>query len=176
MRIITFALLVVFAISAVAQKTPVEKAINKYAKKGIDIHLIEPGTKEFEEEFKVDEKTMESLSKLDAVMIIRPDSINPSKAAEEKLVLKTREALDDERYVGLLEVHGDDGEDVSMHVSYTDKGVITEAILLVDESDDFVMIYVQGVIDFSNFDFEEMIEALASGKKKDSEHEESGGE
>lgn len=173
MRIATFIILAVFALSTYAQKSPVEKAVKKYGgKKGIAIEVIDPSSDDFQEKMhNKDNAVSKSMDQLDFIKIIKPDTLEASQTAVDRFLTHVQSALQDDSYATIFEVRGEDGEDVSMHVSQSPDGVFREMALLVEEKDDFTMIYMKGEVDMNAFDFGDFLSVLGSDKKKDCEHD-----
>lgn len=173
MRIATFIILAVFALSTYAQKSPVEKAVKKYGgKKGIAVELIDPSSDDFQKNVQgKDNAVSKSMNQLDFIKIIKPDTLESSQVAVDRFLTHVQSALEDDSYATIFEVSGDDGEDVSMHVNQSADGVFREMALLVQEEDDFTMIYMKGEVDMNAFDFGDFLSVLGSDKKKDCEHD-----
>lgn len=179
MKIFTLIVLTVFTITAIAQKTPLEKVINKYAdKKGVSIKEIEPGSEEFKGQFHVEgDEINEVLVQLESIKIINVDTKAASLSTFKKFYDNTVIALEDDRYSELMKVNADDGEDVSFHVNRQEDGLFKEIVLLVNQGTGFMMVYVKGEIDMSDFNFGEFMSAFTCGqKKKDSEHTDHSGQ
>jgi len=173
MKLVTVIILAVFTITAVAQKSPVDKVISKYAdKEGIEVQLIEPGSEEFRSEVKLEgDEVNDALAQLESIQIIKCDSKEASASTIEKFYNKTLDALEDERYVELMNVKGDDGEKVSFHVVQPDASSINEMVLLVNEEDGFMMVHVKGNVDMSNLNFGELMSVFSNGPNKKCGHE-----
>jgi|GEM_PF-3458794 len=174
MRLTTFIILTVFALSALAQKTPLEKAVNKYGdKKGIAMEVIDPSSDEFKEQIKSEDNAVaKSLNQLDFIKILKPDTLESSEAAVDKFLSNVRSALEDDSYASIVEVHAEDGEDVSLHVNQTSDGLFRELALLVEEEDGFTMIYMKGEVDMNAFNFMDFLSVLSGDKKKDCKQDE----
>ncbi len=166
MRVIIFTLLAVFTITAYAKKSSVEKFIKKQAKtEGISIQAIEPGSEEFNAEFQFEgEKIEKALAQLDIIKIISCDSASTTASIRDDFYSKAMDALQHEDYIEIVRVHSDDNEDVGFYYNQMEDGLIREAVLLVKESHDVMMVYVKGEIDFSNFFTKELLGLMQKGK------------
>ena len=166
MRVFIFTLLAVFTITAYAQKSSVEKFIKKQAKKeGISIQEIEPGSGEFNAEFQFEgEKIEKALAQLDIIKIISCDSASTSASMRDDFYSKAQRALQHEDYIEIVRVHTDDNEDVGFYSNQMENGLIREAVLLVKESHDVMMVYVKGEIDLSSFLTKELVTLMKKGK------------
>ena len=180
MRIFTIIVLMAFTLNATAQKSPLEKVINKYGdKKGVSTQLIEPGSEEFQSHLKIDgDEINEALSQLETIRIINVDSDKASLTTVNKFYGKAVDALEDERYSEIMKINSDDGEDVSFYISQHEDGALNEIVLLVNQEDGFMMVYVKGAIDMSDFNFGELMSVFTcinKDKDKDCEHSDTGG-
>ena len=180
MRILTLIALMVFTLNATAQKSPLEKVINKYGdKEGISTQVIEPSSEEFQSQLKTDgDEINEALSQLETIKIIDVDSDKASLATVNKFYGKAVVALEDERYSEVMKVNSDDGEDVSLYISQQEDGIFNEIVLLVNQEEGFMMVYVKGTIDMSDFNLGELMSVFTcinKDKDKDCEHSDTGG-
>lgn len=179
MRIFAFIILTVFTLTAIAQHTPLEKVINKYAdKEGVSVKEIKPGSEEFKGQFKLEgDEINEALAQLESFKIISVDTEVTSLSTFDKFYNKTVSALDDDRYMELMKVHADDGEDVSFYVNQREDGAFREIVLLVNQGTSFMMVYVKGEINMSDLNFGELMSALTCKQKdKDDEHNDNSGQ
>jgi len=173
MRIATFVILAVFAFATYAQRSPVEKAVKKYGeKKGIMVEVIDASSDEFKSMTQSkDNAVSKSMDQLDFIKIIRPDTLEISQKAVDRFLTNVRSALQDDSYARVFEVNDDDGEYVSMHVSQSGDGVFHEMALLIEEQDDFTMIYMKGDVDMNEFNFGDFLSVITGDKKKDEDHD-----
>ncbi|MCK4568963.1 MAG: DUF4252 domain-containing protein [Bacteroidales bacterium] len=166
MKIFTLILLAAFTITACAQKSPVEKFIKKQAKtEGISIKEIEPGSEDFNSQFQFEGEQIENaLDQLDIIKVLSCDSASTTASIRDDFYSKAQDALQQEDYTELIRVHSDDNEDVSFYTNQMDNGLIREAVLLVAESHDIMMVYIKGEINLSNFFSKELLTSMQKVK------------
>jgi hypothetical protein len=150
MRIFTFIILTVFALTAFAQRSPVEKFIKKNAyEDGITIKEIDLGETEFAGKMQEKGKEVKEIfAQFETIKIINCDTGMTSMQTREKFFAKATEALSDERYAKLALVHSED-ESFSLYANQKSSGLIAEFVLLVKESNEVMMVYVKGEIDLA---------------------------
>ena len=147
MRIFTFIILTVFALTAFAQRSPVEKFIKKNA--------FEDGI---------------------SIKIISCDAVLTSAQTRKNFYTKATEALSDDRYTELALVHSED-ETFSLYANQKDNGLIEEVVLLVKESDEVMMVYVKGEVDLALLGTNDFLSSFIKSKgSRNCGENESGGE
>jgi hypothetical protein len=166
MRVIAIILMTVFSVTVIAQRSSVEKFVNKHSKKdGFSVQVIDVGSEEFAAQFKIEgDEASQALEQLEVIKILSSDS---TATAEDRdaFCSKALEVLDDEDYAELLVVHADDGEEVGMFANQMENGLIREIILMVNEEDETMMIYVKGEMDMSSLFSKKLIESVMGDKK-----------
>ena len=169
MKYLFFFLLTISSLAAIAQPSPVEKAISKYdGKKGVHVQDLSPGTETWDKMMKEKNGTLHDLlEQLETLKVIKCDPESASLATCNKFYDRLSEATKDSRYFGILEVTDDDGEHVGMYMNKLDDGSLHEAVLLVEEDESFLLVYLKGTIDISKINLGEIMNALSckSGKK-----------
>jgi hypothetical protein len=178
MRLLTIIVLMAFTLTAVAQKSPLEKVINKYGEKdGISTQVFEPGSEEFQDQFKMQgEAVNKALDKIEVLKVINVDTKETSLTTYNKFYGKVLSALEDERYAELMKINSDNGEYVSIHMNQDENGSVNELVAIIIQEEEFIMVYVKGVMDMSNLNIGELISSFVKNKKdKDCEHSDPGG-
>ncbi|MCK4993146.1 MAG: DUF4252 domain-containing protein [Bacteroidales bacterium] len=165
MRIFTFIILTVFALTAFAQRSPVEKFIKKNAfEDGISIKEIDPGSTEMSEKIQEEgEEVKEILAQFETIKIISCDAELTSAKTREKFYTKATEALSDDRYAELALVHSED-ETFSLYANQKSNGLIEEFVLLVKESNEVMMLYVKGEIDLAFLGMNDFLSSFMKSK------------
>ena len=165
MRYLLFIILTITSFAVIAQRSPVEKAISKYDwKKGVAVQDFSPGSEAWDKMMKVESEPLhEMLEQLESLKVINCDAGSASLATCNKFYQKLSDATNNDRYSRILEVTGDDGEQVLMFMNKLDDGSLHEMVLLVDQDDGFLLVYLKGVIDMSGLNLGEIMSAF-SGK------------
>jgi hypothetical protein len=177
MRIFTFIILTVFALTAFAQRSPVEKFIKKNAfEDGISIKEIDPGETEFAGKMQEKDKEAKDIfAQFETIKIISCDAVLTSAQTRENFYTKATEALSDDRYTELALVHSED-ETFSLYANQKDNGLIEEVVLLVKESNEVMMVYVKGEIDLACLGTNDFLSSFikSKGSRNCGENETSG--
>ncbi len=167
MKALTFILLVVFTMTAYAQKSPVEKFIEKNAyEKGITMKEILPGSTEFTGELKLQgDDIKQALEQIEIIQVIRCETEKTSSKTRNEFYSKAMAALTDDSYISMMSVKTDDGDNVGFYANQKEDGKLNEVILMVKEKDEVMMAYVKGDIDLSFFLSQEFFSSLSNCDK-----------
>ncbi|HSG68086.1 MAG TPA: DUF4252 domain-containing protein [Bacteroidales bacterium] len=165
MKNILIVFLAVCSIVTYAQQSPVEKVIDKFdGKAGISVQDISSGTETWDKLMKTDKVELrEVLAKMETLKIVNCDTKEASLSTCKKFHEKLDNSVEDKRYAEILQVHGDDGEQVGFHISQLEDGSLREVVLLVDQGKGFLLVYMKGTIDMSSLNLGDIMSAF-SGK------------
>lgn len=149
--------LAMFAVSAVAQNSKLEKFFDKYNKQeGITLVNVNGN-------FQVNDEGSQ-VTDIQGVRILTRD--NEAKISKADFHKEAIAAIVDDGFVEMLTVQGDDG-DVNMYIQEDKEGKTTASVLAVTESDEAVVIWIEGAMDFArmanmmgNFDMDVSIDSF----------------
>ena len=178
MKTVTFIVLAAFALTAFAQRSPVEKFLKKNAfEDGITIKEIDLGETEFAGKMQEKGKEVKEIfAQFETIKIISCDSGMTTAQTRENFYSKAVEALADERYAQLALVHSED-ENFSLYANQKSSGLIGEFVLLVKESDEVMMVYVRGEIDLALLGTNDFLSSFMKSKgSRNCGEKEAGGE
>lgn len=165
MRTIIFIILATFTLTSFAQRSPVEKFIKKNAyENGVTVQEIHPGEMELDGQFKLEGKELKkALDQIEVIKIISVDNEKASLSQREEFHEKALKALDNKKYMELVEVNTDE-EQVGMYAYQKNDGNLREMIILVNEADNLLMVFIEGDINLGLFASKDMVAELMKNK------------
>jgi hypothetical protein len=137
---------------------------------------IKPGSTDFSKTFGEEGMDLtDMLKQIDVIKVIKLDDELTSAESREDFYNKASTALDDKRYVELVNINADE-ESFNVYINQHD-GIIKELAVMYREGPEVGMIYLKGDIDLAKLDMNPFLSAMSCGNKgKDCKKEETGGE